>query len=797
MFYDERKAAQHLGFSWLRHEFNWNQVEPSKGAFRWEETDKAVETFKSRNINILGLLCYTADWARQPDAKNTHASKPADVRDFGNYVFEIVSRYKGTIKYWEIWNEPDLSWGGTVEEYVALLKEASTAAKKADPDCVIVAPALCNLGGFLDGVFKAGGGKYFDILADHPYATGANLEERLARLNAIQGNYGEHKKVWITETGFNSRTTRKVGETESDYQKRFQAALAEQAEIVVKNHVLALANGVEKVFWYQIGRDGDPESAENWGLLMGDVEGTPSPSARAYQTLIEQLNGARFAQVYPFGRRAKGYLFSEKNGATILAIWGDRAEEITLDTGVDEVEVIGLDGASQKLKTNEGRLNLSVGKSPIWVKGLKTNRLSLLAQVNFLPDRIILGPEAKQKVTLRVTNPEESNMKGSVVYYAAPGLDIVDPGSEIAVPPKSSKDVSFEVLRLPNTPEGNYFLSIEIDFGKRLGRLKKAVDVVATADLSLELNPIGVSGHDGIIFRAVVKNNRAVGAEPHLMIVSELPGVKSDFDKLVALQAGEERTFDVVLKGDWNAVSWKDGISLVAREGSEDRAKVTCALKFQPCIAISSRPEFRGDLKQWPTLTLINLASQLYYSPNPDVRDNEWKGALDLGVRVWTAWDEDFLYLAADVSDDCHSQEHSGQNLFQGDSVQFALDIFNNKALTHDNGCFEFLLGLGHDGPQLYKLSGPLTPPGIVNDAVVDIAPRQGGMVYEVKIPWKSLGMTPHEGGRIGFSLLVNDDDGKGRKGWMEWTSGIGSGKSPRLFGDLIFVTPKKEANNE
>jgi hypothetical protein len=34
----------------------------------------------------------------------------------------------------------------------------------------------------------------------------------------------------------------------------------------------------------------------------------------------------------------------------------------------------------------------------------------------------------------------------------------------------------------------------------------------------------------------------------------------------------------------------------------------------------------------------------------------------------------------------------------------------------------------------------------------------------------------------MGFSLLVNDDDGQGRAGWQELTPGIGVGKMPSQF---------------
>ena len=40
-------------------------------------------------------------------------------------------------------------------------------------------------------------------------------------------------------------------------------------------------------------------------------------------------------------------------------------------------------------------------------------------------------------------------------------------------------------------------------------------------------------------------------------------------------------------------------------------------------------------------------------------------------------------------------------------------------------------------------------------------------------------------GENFGFSLIVNDNDGSGRKGYLEYTSGIGNGKNTALFGRI------------
>jgi hypothetical protein len=53
------------------------------------------------------------------------------------------------IRYWEIWNEPDLKgqmWTGTMEEYFALYEAATTAIKAHDPQIKIGGPGLTHVG---------------------------------------------------------------------------------------------------------------------------------------------------------------------------------------------------------------------------------------------------------------------------------------------------------------------------------------------------------------------------------------------------------------------------------------------------------------------------------------------------------------------------------------------------------------------------------------------------------------------------------------------------------------------------
>ncbi|MGH8220500.1 MAG: GH39 family glycosyl hydrolase, partial [Steroidobacteraceae bacterium] len=88
-------------------------------------------------------------------------SETSDVtppRDFDRYaavVEHIVLHYnrgwdhgfRYGLKYWEVWNEPDLGtlfWGGTPRQFYALYAKLARAVKRADPSALVGGPALAK-----------------------------------------------------------------------------------------------------------------------------------------------------------------------------------------------------------------------------------------------------------------------------------------------------------------------------------------------------------------------------------------------------------------------------------------------------------------------------------------------------------------------------------------------------------------------------------------------------------------------------------------------------------------------------
>lgn len=195
------------GVGWVRMDFLWEDTEPEKGKLNFEKYDYIVDLLTQNNIGVLGLLSYSASWAGP-----SWNSPPYEDESFVRYVYNVISRYKDKVKYWEIWNEPDdeqywIPQDGMVR-YTELLKKVYLKAKQADPECRILNGGLSKtITLSLKKIYKNDGKGYFDILAIHPFVNPLN-EADVARVKGlysgckkIMQDNGDDKKIWFTELG--------------------------------------------------------------------------------------------------------------------------------------------------------------------------------------------------------------------------------------------------------------------------------------------------------------------------------------------------------------------------------------------------------------------------------------------------------------------------------------------------------------------------------------------------------------------------------------------------------------------
>ena len=280
---------QEAGVGWVRVDFLWGDIEPLEGEFDFAKYDNIVQRLRTKGIHILGILHYSADWASSCGQWNC---PPKDNKLFVNYASKVIQRYKGQVKYWELWNEPDSAtyWKEQdgLKSYCVLLKEVYTAAKQIDPECKILNGGMANGLGSINRLYDNGAKDYFDILNIHFFQT--PLHDGAIKAVAsypklaykiMQRNGDGHKKIWVTEIGCPGV---KMGLAVDNWWMGKNPNERQQAEWTKQVYAELLKNSqVEKIFWafFRDTKDHWDNGVDYFGLLRWGF--SRKPSFYAYQ----------------------------------------------------------------------------------------------------------------------------------------------------------------------------------------------------------------------------------------------------------------------------------------------------------------------------------------------------------------------------------------------------------------------------------------------------------------------------------------------------------------------------------
>ena len=267
---------------------NWPDLEPNKGQWQFERLDRYVSLAQQHGTSILLPLGGSPTWASaRPGVPSNYqpgfTAEPANLDDWGTFVRAVVSRYKGRIQAYEIWNEPNLKdfWTGTTDQMLTLTKEASAIIHSMDPHAIVVSPSATAEWGipWLAEFLKKGGGQFVDVIGYHLYLDPATkLPEEMVPLiqrvrHVISENNLENKPIWNTESGWLNPA-------------RFDSDDV-AAGFLARAYILAWAAGVQRFYWY---------AWDNGSLAIityKEAEHTTTPAGYAYKVMEQWLVGAR------------------------------------------------------------------------------------------------------------------------------------------------------------------------------------------------------------------------------------------------------------------------------------------------------------------------------------------------------------------------------------------------------------------------------------------------------------------------------------------------------------------------
>ena len=282
---------QEAGIEWGRSDMMWwglcettpgvyNFTSPDYPGYENWNVDQTVSMMKSRNIEPFPILCYGNSLYDGGHGPSTETGRTA----YGNYCYEAAYRYKDSITYWEIWNEPnqELFWGATpnAADYAEMAKVAATRIRQANPDSVIAGGATSGIDlSYLQTAFQNGLLDAVDIITIHPYRINKpeSINSEIATLRSMIETYTTRNiEIWTGEWGYNTYWS--------------ELTVMGQAKCLSRMMINNLSQNIPVSIWFSThafvelsGTDHDPE----WGLL--DYDYAKRESFYAMQVLNQKL----------------------------------------------------------------------------------------------------------------------------------------------------------------------------------------------------------------------------------------------------------------------------------------------------------------------------------------------------------------------------------------------------------------------------------------------------------------------------------------------------------------------------
>jgi hypothetical protein len=252
----------------------------------------------------------------------------------------------------DLGNEPH-GKGDRVKANVEAYRIVYEEIKKVDPNIFVVATAVEPN----EEYFKLDYGKWCDAYDFHIYESANEVRRTIGEYRSLMKKYGNEKPLWSTELGLNSQ-----GETRH----------AVAVELVKKFSTFFAAGGAN-VSWFGVLYP-DPEGKSQGS--SGDAHNIfdcrynrycPRLDAIAYYNAVNAISIKKFVEEkrYPDGINA--FLFRDRDRHSLQVLWKDKGRsDVSIPlAGVQEVEIIRIDGSRRTLHPAGKGLTLSITADPV------------------------------------------------------------------------------------------------------------------------------------------------------------------------------------------------------------------------------------------------------------------------------------------------------------------------------------------------------------------------------------------------------------------------------------------------
>ncbi len=681
----EAEAAATCGAKVIRDSIEWGSLQPERDVWNWERMDFLVNLYEALGIEHQALFAFTAKWAAPLEAQQSgnwldwNRCAP-DLDAWRTYVRTMAERYRGRIRYWEVWNEPDLSGFNrmSLDEYVALQKATFEEVKKVAPESVVMTGGFATLSDhpgkksptFHRDYLNLAKGS-FDVHAYHEHGSFARFAQLVDGIFVpMRKETGTAVPWYANETAINS----------------MNGSERNQALTLFKKLLFAWSRGAIGYTWYDLRNDGfDPLDGEhNYGMLTNDFQ--PKPVYSVYNMLAGLYREMNYVKQLELGDNRWGFVFADGRDILIPA-WDESgfgsAMALAVRTDAKSAAAIDLMGNETPVALLDGMVLLEVTSLPYTLKlaGARSAEpagalLELAAGGAAVPGRTF-------RFSLNVFNPLKHDCKFRLELSGLPeGLTAAETVREVEVAAGKNAVVEF-TAEAASTPAPEYGSRKELTVGYRLTGTPWAGSMTV---------PVNTA---------------------------------------VAIPAGKD---------------------------------------------FNRRPDFTLDRRE----QVVSLTAA-----DPTMSHRVWRDTDDLSAKIHLGKTDGAMHLLVKVTDDRHHQPYSGFEVWKGDNIQFAFQLPGQR------GYWEF--GLSHLNSGKSEIMPFQAPDGFDGAAAAGklklTTTRRGTETcYDLTIPESAVGASAallKQG--IRFNLLVNDNDGEGRDGWIHIAPGIGENKNPDRFPFVLF----------
>lgn len=231
--FDPEKAYEkvsQIGVKKIRLQSGWMKTEQQEGVYDFSWLDQIVDRLLSLGMEPWLNLCYGnplyTDVARVTFGAVgcPPIGTQREMQAWLNYVKAAVTHFKGRVKLYEIWNEPDCSYSWkhfdgenlaerdlrqNALEYGAFARDTALVIKDADETAEIAAFAIGHIANleYVNNALSTGLADVIDYVSFHIYSSTDNKRAQMIKsLNSIVRTWNPRIRLFQGESGAQSRS---------------------------------------------------------------------------------------------------------------------------------------------------------------------------------------------------------------------------------------------------------------------------------------------------------------------------------------------------------------------------------------------------------------------------------------------------------------------------------------------------------------------------------------------------------------------------------------------------------------